>query len=82
MESTIIIGPSKSVLVHALHSLQNVLGLGQFWVFVSKFLLYIPEKEETHRRLLKSFIICMVIMPQKKYSVDMVYQIPFWKFFT
>ena len=29
-ESTIIIGPYKSVLVYALHSLENVLGLGVY----------------------------------------------------
>ena len=29
-ESTIIIGPSKSVLVYALHSLDYVLGLSDF----------------------------------------------------
>ena len=34
-ESTIIIGPSKSVLVYALHSLENVLGLARFRVFAS-----------------------------------------------
>ena len=33
-ESTIIIGPSKSVLVYALHSLEYVLGLARFRVFV------------------------------------------------
>ena len=32
--STIIIGPSKSVLVYALHSLEYVLGLARFRVFV------------------------------------------------
>ena len=30
--STIIMGPSKSVLVNALHSLENVLGLARFRV--------------------------------------------------
>ena len=35
-ESTIIIGPSKSVLVYALHSLEYVLGLARFRVFVPK----------------------------------------------
>ena len=39
-ESTIIIGPSKSVLAYALHSLEYVLGLAGFWVFVPKLLLY------------------------------------------
>ena len=39
-ESTIIIGPSKSVLVYALHSLEYVLGLARFQVFVPKLLLY------------------------------------------
>ena len=38
-ESTIIIGPSKSVLVYALHSLEHVLGLARFRVFVPKLLL-------------------------------------------
>ena len=36
-ESTIIIGPSKSVLVYALHSLEYVLGLARFRVFVPNF---------------------------------------------
>ena len=38
-ESTIIIGPSKSVLVYALDSLVYVLGLARFRVFVPKLLL-------------------------------------------
>ena len=38
-ESTIIIGPSKSVLVYVLHSLEYVLGLARFRVFVRKLLL-------------------------------------------
>ena len=41
LESTIIIGPSKSVLVYALHSLEYVLGLARFLVFVSNLYLYI-----------------------------------------
>ena len=40
-KSTIIIGPSKFVLVYALHSFEYVLGLARFRVFVSKLLLYI-----------------------------------------
>ena len=39
-ESTIIVGPSKSVLVYALHSLEYVLGLARFQVFMPKLLLY------------------------------------------
>ena len=35
-QSTIIIGPSKSVLVYALHSLAYVLGLARFRMFVPK----------------------------------------------
>ena len=35
-ESTIITGPSKSVLVYVLHSLEYILGLARFRVFVSK----------------------------------------------
>ena len=37
-ESTIIVGPSKSVLVYALHSLEYVLGLARFRVFVPNLL--------------------------------------------
>ena len=40
-ESTIIIGPSKSVLVYALHSLEYVLGLTRFRVFVPNIYIYI-----------------------------------------
>ena len=43
-ESTIIIGPSKSVLVYALHSLENVLGLARFRMFVPKLYYYIIIK--------------------------------------
>ena len=39
-KSTIIIGPSKSVLVYALHSLVYVLGLARFRVFVPKLLFF------------------------------------------
>ena len=39
-ESTIIIGPSNSVLVYELYSLEYVLGLARFRVFVPKWLLY------------------------------------------
>ena len=39
-ETTIIIGPSKSVLVYALHSLEYVLGLARFRVFVPKLYYY------------------------------------------
>ena len=38
-KSTIIIGPSNSVLVYALHSLEYVLGLARFRLFVPKLLL-------------------------------------------
>ena len=40
-ESTIIIGPSKSVQVYTLHSLEYVLGLARFRVFVPNYILYI-----------------------------------------
>ena len=42
-ESTIIIGPSKSVLVYALHSLENVLGLARFRVFVPNIYIYLSK---------------------------------------
>ena len=38
--STIIIGPSKSVLIYALHSLENVLGLVLYIKDISKFTCY------------------------------------------
>ena len=44
-ESTIIIGPSKSVLVYALHSLEYVLGLARFRVFVPKLYIIIIKEE-------------------------------------
>ena len=40
-ESTIIVGPSKSVLVYALHSFEYVLGFARFQVLVPK--LYYVE---------------------------------------
>ena len=40
-ESIIIMGPSKSDLVYALHSLEYVLGLARFRVFVAKLYYYI-----------------------------------------
>ena len=40
-ESTIIIGPSKSVLGYTLHSLEYVLGLARFRVFVPNIYIYI-----------------------------------------
>ena len=42
-ESTIIIGPSKSVLVYALHSLEYGLGLARFRVFEPKLYIYKPK---------------------------------------
>ena len=43
--STIIVGPSKSVLVYALHSIEYVLGLARFRVFVPK-LLYVEMSKK------------------------------------
>ena len=40
-ESTIIIGPSKSVLVYALHSLEYVLGLARGLYIYKKYNIYI-----------------------------------------
>ena len=42
-ESTIIIGPSKSVLVYGLHSLEYVLGLARFRVFMSNFAMKMSD---------------------------------------
>ena len=38
--STIIVGPSKFVLVYALHSLEDVLDLARFRAFVPKLYYY------------------------------------------
>ena len=40
-DSTIIVDPSKSVLVYALHSLEYVLGLARFRVFVPNLYYYV-----------------------------------------
>ena len=40
LESTIIIGLSKTVVVYALHSLEYVLGLAGFGVFVPNYIIY------------------------------------------
>ena len=45
-ESTIIVGPSKSVLVYVLHSLEYVLGFARLRVFVPKLLLLLYFKSE------------------------------------
>ena len=41
LESTIIIDPFQSVLVYTLHSLEYVLGLARFGVFVPKIIFVI-----------------------------------------
>ena len=43
-ESTIIMGPSKSVLVYAVHSLEYVLCLARFRMFVLKLYYYMAQK--------------------------------------
>ena len=53
--STIIIGPSKSVLVYSLHSLEYFLGLARFRVFVAK--LYYIKALIYHRLFLPGTII-------------------------
>ena len=53
-ESTIIIGPSKSVLVYALHSLEYVLGLARFREFVPKLLLLLSDANGTYSILFHS----------------------------
>ena len=44
-KSTIIIGPSKSVLVYALHSLEYVLGLARVRVFVQNYYIYFLKRQ-------------------------------------
>ena len=55
--STIIIGPSKSVLVYALHSIEYVLGLARFRVFVPKLYYYIIVFENIRIQILTKFRI-------------------------
>ena len=57
-ESTIIVSPSKFVLVYALHSLEYILGLARFRVFVLK-LLYI-KKANLKMYISLSGIDCLV----------------------
>ena len=44
-ESSILVGPSKSVLVYVLHSLEYVLGLARFRVFVQNIYIYITTSQ-------------------------------------
>ena len=57
-ESTIIVGPSKSVLIYALHSLEYVLGLARFRVFMPKlyYYMYISVKNMKTIAGIDSFI--------------------------
>ena len=57
-ESTIIIGPSKSVLVYALHSLEYILGLARFRVFVAK-LCYKTIVNSHYEKNLIVFNLCV-----------------------
>ena len=60
-ESTIIVGPSKAVLVYALHSLEYVLGLDRFRVFVPNLYYIIKNlKFKTKNSKLKiKNIVCI-----------------------
>ena len=60
-ESTRIIGPSKSVLVYAIHSLENVLGLARFRVFVPK-LYYKYQKYDATFNILTNLPIYVKIL--------------------
>ena len=71
-ESKIIISPSKSVLVYALHSLEHVLGLARFRVFVSKLLLYYMEKQFPNSlkvRILKSNVVLVLLYGSSTWKV-------------
>ena len=48
-ESTITIGPSRSVLFYALHSLEYVLGLTRFRVLVPNLYMFMQLKKESIR---------------------------------
>ena len=60
-ESTIIVGPSKSVLVYALHSLEYVLGLARFRVFVPN--LKIREIPKNRSKFTKNVILHLFFLP-------------------
>ena len=64
-ESTIIVGPSKFVLVYALHSLEYVLGLARFRVFVPKLYYYIILQLLRYLQLSKVITIDLLI-PQSQ----------------
>ena len=62
-ESTIIIGPSKSILIYALHSLEYVLGLAR--LFVQKLLYYKRFRgDQTNLSLKVTYLLC-----QKEFDV-------------
>ena len=54
-ESTIIIGPSKSVLVYTLHSLEYVLGFVRFRVFVLNYIYISPYERNAIMRSISMF---------------------------
>ena len=65
-ESTIIIGPSKSVLVYALHSLENVLGLARFRIsakyvcmYVNDVKLFLSYSDYNCQRLLQEDLVAL-----------------------
>ena len=55
-ESTIIVGPSKSVLVYALYSLEYVLGLARFRMFEPKlYIIFLSFKNDDMKSNLSNF---------------------------
>ena len=58
-KSTIIVGSSKSVVVYALHSLEYVLGLARFRVFVPKKIIKIIENNCI---IIVNIIACFVMV--------------------
>ena len=87
-ESTIIIGPSKSVLVYALQSVEYVVGLARFRVFVPKkiYWFWLRTWQKLVSALLShSFSLCWTdahwintLFPHDKYIVYIHIFYSFW----
>ena len=76
-KSTIIIGPSKSVLVYVLHSLEYVLGLARFRVFVPKLYIntytwHLPSGPQDF--LISSFESTLLTSLVRMWTTDLVHE--------
>ena len=74
-ESTIIIGPSKSVLVYALHTLEYVLGLARFRVFVPKIIKKILSMVTVGRRNEKRWVALLTCLSVLAIHIELAHDL-------